>query len=320
MLTDLKASAGSRVVMPDYARPDALAVPLFHFDTRQTLEALARTAARHMGVILVGPDGPDMQSFAQSTGTPDHFGFLTAEIDSPWLRDHAPVAVIADGAALQVLPNHQTQKRRRDQALFSDILAIPSETAPVRLAAGNLVRGPGGLVVSTFRVLTDNGLRDANDLRGVARQMGIARWLLVPAFEDDLSAHTDCMIRFLAPDLCAVIRRTDLPETHAATEALIAALRSHAPRMRIVEVPARKFADHFDSPVNWVQIGRTILLPEFGPDDPNHGPTAALLAAEGFAVEPVPCGTSGLGGGLHCLTASIYAAPEAGAADYSAAS
>ncbi|MCG6904888.1 MAG: agmatine deiminase family protein [Rhodobacter sp.] len=310
-MTDVRSSPPVRLVVPDYAPPSALAVPLFHFDTRATLEALARAAAYHVGVILIGPDGPALRDFADKTETPGHFAVLTAEIDSPWLRDHAPVAVVENRRALQVLPRHERADRPRDTALFSNLMSIPTERTELHLAAGNTVRGPNGLAISTLRVLSDNGLDTDQGLRTTGVQMGIHRWLLVPAYDDDLSAHTDCMVRFLSPHLCAMVRRTDRPDTQTPADALAAAIADACPGIRILDIPARAFGESFDSPVNWVQLGRTILLPDYGAPDPNHAPTAGILAAEGFAVVPVASGTSGLGGGLHCLSASIYTeAPE----------
>ena len=295
-----------RVIVPDYLRPDALAVPLFHFDSAETLAAMAEAASAHVGVLLIGPDGPALEAFARETGRPDQFAVLTAEYDSPWLRDRAPVAVREGDTVRQVLPRAEEQERPKDAALFAALLRGTPETVEVQLAGGNLVAGPGGVAVSTLRVLSDNGLSDADELAETARQLGVERWILTDAFPDDISAHTDCMVRFLSERLCAVVRREDRVELGEITDRLIWELTRSVEGLEVMEVPARATGERFDSPVNWVQLGRTVLIPRFGPEDPNCARTAGLLRVAGFDPVEIPCATKGLGGGLHCLTARIF--------------
>lgn len=298
---------GAREIVPDYQVPDALCVPLWAFDIRPTLEALAAAAAAHVGVILITPSREDAEAFIAAQPEPGHFGVVLGAYDSPWLRDHAPIAVREAGALHQIRPALPDTGRPNDPALFATILPGAQEVTPHLLAGGNLVAGPGGLAVSTDNVLTENGLDDAAALGPMARQLGIRDWLIVPRFADDISGHTDLMLRFLSPELCALCTRPDAPEAGRTIAALREALAALRPGLGFLELPAVAGAAGFNSPLNWVQFGRTLLVPEFGADDPFARARRERLRAAGFDPVAIPTGTGGLGGALHCLTASIHA-------------
>ena len=303
---DLNVSQ-SRTIVPDYELPSAMAVALHTFDTQRTLETLAVEMAHHVGVLLIGPDGPDLHAFANGQPVPERFAVVTAEYESPWLRDHGPIAVRSMDGVHQILPRLNHVKRPKDVVLFESLMATPCEQTSLFLHAGNLVRGPNGIAISTNDLLGLNGLTDMAQLDPSARQLGVNHWVVVDAFSDDASKHTDCMVRFLSPTLCAVVRRSDNAKACQTIDFLMGELQQLIPDLRFLEIQAKATGAHFDSPVNWVQLGQTILLPRFGADDPNCQGAADSVAAEGYVPVFIDCATKGLGGGLHCLTASIYA-------------
>nr|WP_274705558.1 agmatine deiminase family protein [Salipiger pentaromativorans] len=295
------------VILPDYAFPDAICVPWSDFTIRATLEALAGEISRQAGVVLICRDPDAARRFVAGQARPEHFGIVTGGFDSPWLRDHAPVALRAEGRLRYVRPLRHGTPRENDGRLFETVFPAAERITPLNLAAGNLVTGSGGLAVSTDGILEENGLEDPGPLLPMARMLGIHDWLIVPGFPDDLSRHSDCMLRFLGPDLAAICLRDDDPEARRASDACRDGLRKLRPEIRLLDLPAAAGPGGFNSPLNWIQLGQTLLLPDFGVEDPLARTRTARLRAAGFDGLSIPCATSGLGGALHCLTASVFA-------------
>lgn len=296
-----------RVIVPDYALPDAVCIPYWRFDIRETLEELARLAATRTGVILIGPDPLAAQEFATSTGMADHFGIVAGAYDSPWMRDHAPIA-LRDGEALWWIRPKRPDfaERKLDPELFHQIMPRARGPTDLNIAGGNLVAGPNGLTISTHALLAENPQAKDADFRAAGAQLGITDWLFVPPFADDISAHTDSMIRFLRPDLCAIARRVDDPAAAQVSETLHAAIAFNQPEMKTLMLPVTARQGAFTSPLNWIQLDDLLIIPDFGVD-PNADLRQVLLENQGFRVETVPCPTTGLGGALHCITASVFA-------------
>ncbi|BBU56755.1 hypothetical protein KU6B_30200 [Mameliella alba] len=301
---------GTRYLVPDYALPDALCVPYWRFDVREALEAVARTAARQCGVILITPDPASAREFIATTEHSDHFGIVSGAFDSPWLRDHAPIAVAEGDGICLVRPARPEGDRKRDHALFETVLPGVQEVTCHIVAGGNLVGGPEGKGFSTTDVLRENGLEDPEVLVETLRQLGLDHWQFLTPFPDDISAHADCMLRFLGPGLCAICARDDTPEAREVSAEMRARLAETCPQVSILPLPCVA-TDGFNCPLNWVQLDRCLLVPEFDQADPLAKTRADLLREAGFDPVPIPAMTEGLGGALHCLTASIFAtAPE----------
>lgn len=307
MLQHLRADSGGREILPDWALPDALCVPLWAFDIRATLEALGTAAADHVGVILITRDPGLAESFVAAQEVPDHFGIVIGGYDSPWLRDHAPIAVREGDGIVQVRPAMPETGRPNDTDLFATIMPQAREVTPLRLAGGNLIVGLGGLAVSTDNVLAENGCETVDDLAPMARQLGIRDWVIVPRFADDISGHSDLMLRFLGPDLCALCARKDDAVAAEITADLRETLIALRPGLRFVSLPAVAVGESFDSPLNWVQLGDHLLVPDFGVDDPFAEDRAERLRQHGLHTVSIPTETGRLGGALHCLTASVFA-------------
>lgn len=284
-------------IVPDFAMPQALCAPFWPHPHLVSLKAFLPAAAAHVGVILIAPDPEAATAFVDRSPAPDHFGVVAACPDSAWLRDRGPVFRAGGGAVLPSLPDFG---RPRDAALFATILQGDVPRAPLTCAGGNLVAGAGGRVISTDQVLRENGLTVPADLAPLAAAFGIADWLIVPGFADDRSCHADAMVRFLAPDLCAIAARQD---DGGVSEAVAAAISAAWPDVTLLRLPCAGGAEGFDSPLNWVQLGRAVFVPGFAGHEAVLGP----LCDHGFDAAAMPCNTTGLGGGLHCLTAAIFA-------------
>lgn len=298
----------ARRLVPDYAVPDALCVPFWGFDVRDTLESVARAAARHCGVILITPDPAGARAFVETTDHPGHFGIVAGAFDSPWLRDHAPISVACGDRMHLVRPTRPEGTRKHDLALFETILPGARDVTGHHVAGGNLVGGPRGLGFSTTDVLLENGLTEAAPLMETGRQLGLEHWQFLTPFPDDISAHADCMLRFLGPDLCAICERDDTPEAREVSTEMRARLTELCPEIGILPLPCAA-ADVFNSPMNWIQLGRCLLLPVFDQPDPLAAAREQALREAGFDPVAIPAMTEGLGGALHCLTATIFTAP-----------
>lgn len=306
MLLAFRAPADLSLV-PDYARPDALCVPFWRFRIEATLRQVARRAARHVGVILIGPDRDLAESFIAQEPLGQRMVFVPGGFDTPWLRDHAPLAVEGPDGLRLFRPRRPETSRQHDAQLFAQILAAPSTETPIHIAGGNIVAGAHGLAVSTYDLVGENETDNAAIMAPVAEAFGVRHWILTPKFDDDISGHTDSMVRFLSPDLCAVCTRPDRPDLAGQIDTLVAELQEAAPGMEVLRIPAGTSGGVFCSSLNWIQLGRTVLVPHFPGDTAPGRAVAAALRAKSYRVVLIPCPTTELGGALHCLTASVFA-------------
>jgi agmatine/peptidylarginine deiminase len=300
---------GARRVVPDYAIPDAICVPLWGIDVHATLLSIAKVASAEIGVILIAPDPFGASEQVADMSNPKHVAVVAGALDSPWIRDHAPIAVQTEAGIDLVRPRHSIEERPHDAELFSNILPAASATTNAWIASGNLVPGPDGLAVSTFSLLARNeitseeGVRDT--LRADAKRLGIRDWLFVPGFPEDVSQHTDGMVRFLGPELCAVAMHTG-EDSREVSEILVEQLGQCLPDAEILQIPVSDGPKGFTSPLNWIQLDDHLLVPEFE-DAPGLTPEGrSTLKARGFRITFVPSATAGLGGALRCLTATIF--------------
>lgn len=271
-----------------------------------TLETIATAAAEEVGVILLSADPGASERFIGKQADPSRFSIVVAEFDSPWIRDRSPVPVRTRDGYRWVVPALRSA-RPRDDALFHRIVARKTERVPLLFLRGNLVAGARGVALSTTQILERNGLHDSAELAPVGRVLGIRRWLVVPRFAGELSGHIDVCARFLGPRLLAVAWNDDSPADQAVAQAVEEQVRAVVPAMRTIRVPLRADGSHYASPVNWIQLGRLVLVPRY-PSMPGTDVEAIeeLLATEGFRARFIDSPTAAFGGSLHCLTASVF--------------
>ena len=178
---------------------------------------------------------------------------------------------------------------------------------PIVLAPGNVVAGPRGVALTTDRVIADNPDADVASLSAAVGRLGIRRWIVVRRFAAEMSAHTDVYARFLRPGVLAVAWSETLAEDRDVATDLEARVIRALPGIEILRLPMRSEGRHYASPLNWVQIGRTLLVPRYAltpPDDTER--IARSVRGAGFKSEFIDSRTEEFGGSLHCLTASIY--------------
>jgi agmatine/peptidylarginine deiminase len=295
-------------IVPDYRRPAALMVPHEPGGLGPVLEAIAVFAARRIGVVLLSRDPEGTRGFVAAQPQPERFSVVTVPFNTPWVRDRSPVAVRErDGAIRWVATPMPETDRPLDDALFGRITRAALETVSLVLPQGNLVAGPGGLAISTARVRADNRGVDRAGFAAAARRLGIRRWIVSGVFTGDATAHADTYARFLRPDLVATAWSETLERDREVIADLEARIVRARPGVEIVRLPLRSVGPLYASPLNWIQLGRTLLVPRFA-----LTPAADVerirttLAAAGFRAEFIDAPSADLGGALHCLTASIY--------------
>jgi len=294
------------VIVPDYARPSALMVPHYDATLIGLLEELAVAASRWIGVILLSGDPALSQAFVARQNRPQRFSIVAAPYDTPWIRDRAPIAVREAGGVGWILPRMIEADRPLDDRLFETISAKTLRPAPLAIAQGNLVAGPAGIAVSTTRVLRENRIGEGA-LEALAPDLGVRHWIVFEPFPDEPTGHADVHVRFLNAHLMAVAWHRDDPTLQQRAIAIEDSVRAVRPGMRSLRVPLTREGKRYASLVNWIQIGRNLLLPTYDMTAADHFAEATrLLAEEGFHVHTVASPTLDLGGSLHCLTASVF--------------
>lgn len=191
--------------------------------------------------------------------------------------------------------------------MFSKISARPGRDTSILIAQGNLVAGPDGIAFSTRRVLEENGIDSAGNLKDAATEFGIRHWIVFPPFQRELSGHADVHVRFLAPDLLAVAWNGSDDDDMAVARWIEQGVRSVSPDIHCLRLPMRRDGEHCASPLNWLQFGDSILVPSYPitPDGDRREITAKLANA-GYETAFIESPTLEFGGSLHCLTASVF--------------
>lgn len=295
------------MIVADYVRPAALMVPHYDVTILETLEAVATAASRWIGVILLSGDPARTRRFIDGRARPERFAIVGAAYDTGWIRDRSPLAIRRRGGYEWVLPRRPPSERERDDALFERISARPTRGSTLYIPQGNLVAGPLGVAFSTTQILQENGLSDESRLSAFAGEVGIGRWLTFEPLEGEMSGHADMYLRFLRRDLVALGWPPGGGEARKTAERLEARVRMALRSVKIMRLPVRMQGKALASPLNWIQIGRQLLVPRFDitPDE-DLARIGGLLRDAGFRPRFIASPTLEYGGSLHCLTASIY--------------
>jgi Fe-S-cluster containining protein/agmatine/peptidylarginine deiminase len=308
MPADAVESSRGHVILPDYHPPDALMVPHYGIAPIELMQDIAVVAARSIGVILLTPDPERTRAFVAQQPDPERFSILVAASDTAWIRDRAPIAVRDKDENIQwYLPCMPKDDREADAGLFDSICAHPSHPSPVTLASGNLVTGPAGVALSTRQVLEQNNDGGVQGFQVHARQLGIHRWIVFPPFTKEMTHHADVHVRFLAEDLAAVAWNLSAEKDREIANDIAALLVDTLPGLRILKIPIRSDNERYASTLNWIQLGKDLIVPRFELNQEDDlAQTRQLLESEGFRPVFVDSPTLDTGGSLHCLTASVY--------------
>lgn len=297
----------SGTVIPDFHRPDAIMVPHYRCEITSLLENIASTISSSCGVILLSSDKTFSQAFIEAQKKPKHFSIVTASLDSPWIRDRSPLPIKTSAGIRWCNPRMGYMGRPNDDSLF-DLISIRSQqVSPIEfLAHGNMVAGSRGLMLVSSDVLKSNDLTTAK-LESYKEAMGVHQWLVFTGFKREITGHADVHVRVLKARLIAVAWNLSVKADRDKTLQLINKIKQYDPLISIIKIPIRSVGKQYASLVNWIQIGKRLLVPRFDITTTNDIlQTTKALAGHGFKAEYIYSPTLSLGGSLHCLTASIY--------------
>lgn len=294
-------------IVADYTFPAAVMIPHCRCDLIELLENIAKAVSFHCGVILLSEDAGYTKKFIETTDHPDHFSIVTAPYDTPWIRDRSPVAVKCGNNIRWLNPIVEKMGRPNDDVLFKLISASNNDCVPLGvLPQGNMVAGQGGLMLVTLDILKANHLTYKN-LKQYNQNLGVSNWLVFTGFAKETTGHADVHVRVLAKHLYAVAWNQSVKQDRQRMQRLIEMLLRHDEKAEIIKIPIRSRGHKYASLVNWIQLGKNIIVPQFD-ETPrsDREQTKKLLNEHGFEVEFIYSPTSHLGGSLHCLTASIF--------------
>jgi len=297
----------SEQLVADYEQPDAIMVPHYRCDITSLLENIASGVAKTCGVILLSQDLAFSRAFVETQEKPQHFTIVTANLDTPWIRDRSPIAIQTSEGIRWCIPTVEDMSRPNDDKVFQKISKKSTSASPLEyLAQGNLVAASQGLTFSSRAMLSKNKLKPL-DFEQYKNKLGIKHWLFFSSFKNEITAHADVHLRVLKPKLIAVAWNLSVKADRQSIHRLINQIKQHDPRIKIIKIPIRSRAKQYASLVNWIQIGKRLLVPRFDltqKDDIKQ--TKKILSEQGFSCEFIYSPTLEMAGSLHCLTASIF--------------
>jgi len=276
-------------------------------DLTPLLEQIAIMAAKTVGVILLSPDRAFTDAFVATQARPDHFSIVTAPLDSPWIRDRSPIAIREGGSIRWCVPRWAYESRPNDTELFSLIAAQEHPPAPIDyLPQGNLVAGRNGVVFVSRSLLKKNQLT-ARDMLRHNEILGVRQWLVFDSFSREPTGHADIHVRVLKPKLYAVAWNLSSTRDQKKAERLIAMIGDYDAGAEVLRIPIRSNKSQYASVLNWLQLGRRLLIPRYSLTPAEDVKTiTAQLQAHGFRCEYLYSPTLDIQGSIHCLTASIF--------------
>ncbi len=294
-------------VVADFARPDAIMLPHYPCDLTPFLEDIAVHAAKYCGVILLSQDKAFSQCFIASQKYPEHFSIVTASMDTPWIRDRAPLTVKVNGEIQWYQSIVEDMDRPYDDKIFASISKKPLKKLKLKyLPQGNMVAGSKGLMFSTREILSRNQLQKTQ-LEKYAKTLGIQEWILFSGFRKEMTGHADLHIRVLKANLIAVAWNLSVKADRVLIQQLIDKIQSYNSHIRVIKIPIRSRNREYASLVNWLQIGHQLLIPRYDlTQEEDIEETNKLLNDKGFQTHYIYSPTLKMAGSIHCLTASIY--------------
>jgi len=294
-------------ILADYVCPEAVMVPHYRCELTGLLEEIATRVSRSCGVILLSNDKIFSQAFIETQNRPEHFSIITAPFDTPWIRDRSPIAVKTVDGIRWYHPGSPQMGRPNDDRLFELISAKKHHHSPIKiLPQGNIVAGPNGLVLVSRVLLKQNSLTEKS-LHNYNAGMGASNWIVFSSFYAEETGHADIHVRVLNAKTFAIAWNLSSKRDRQSALQLIKKIKSYDAKARIVKIPIRSRGGKYASLVNWIQLGKRLIIPRYDLTKPADVIcTKQRLKALGFKVEFIYSPTLELSGSLHCLTAAIF--------------
>jgi agmatine deiminase len=276
--------------------------------------------------VLVVADPSDADDARQMVG--DRVEVVALPIDDAWLRDNGPIFVVTPEGERRAVHfrfnawGNKYEPVERDAAiggLLADHLGVPYDDAPFVLEGGAIAVDGTGLLVTTERCLL-NPNRNPGWTReqiedGLRLYLGADRvvWLADGIAEDnETDGHVDNVVAFFAPGR-ALLQGCDDPENPNHAIAADNRARLEAAGIDVVEVPHLPYSrDGLPVPyVNVYACNGAVIVPTIG--DNRDAEMLALIEScyPGRQVVAVAGAVLAYGGGgVHCITQQVPAAPR----------
>jgi len=189
-------------------------------------------------------------------------------------------------------------------------LNITSKNIEIVIDGGNFIHNGYGIGITTNRLISENeswSIQEINDFFNT--KLGISKLIVLPVEPGDETGHIDGMVRFINQNTVLVgAYETDYIEGRVFMDKIANQLKTEFEVIRIYNQSPKKqspdeFASAFWNYINYLQVGNTIFLPQYGIVDKDKAAFNTL--DKYFNVVPVSKDIdklSKLGGVLNCIT------------------
>lgn len=256
--------------------------------------------------------------------------FEYSSVRDIWIRDFAPFLII-DSIAYKGIynPSYFMETNRKTSFLddektifyyasfddnvgrkIAEQLGFIVRNVSITIDGGNFIHNGSGIGITTNRIVSENesmSIQEINDF--FKENFGIKKLIILPVEPGDETGHIDGMVRFIDSNTVIVAEyEQDYKEGHDFMNKIAKLLSSEFNVVRVLnETPKPQSPDEFVSAfgnyINFLQVGNTIFLPQYGIIDKDKA--AIQILEKYFKVVSVKKDIdklSKLGGVLNCIT------------------
>ena len=270
------------------------------------LATLLQTVAPTPVLLLVRPQQREgALAWLAHLGNLEHVRLADTSVDSPWVRDYAPLQQrAADGGWRWVLPRYHLS-REQDQRFGVQLAqrqAMPVQPQTWVLEGGGIVSNGAGLCAMTQA--SYNGLHSARPSVAVLTGLGCAALVIGPEANGEPTGHVDMLLQFASAE---TVMLAEVPDAEVWQRGLEAAARHLDRPLRVVRVPTVLHVNGTPyTPVNGLRTATHFLVPTYEavPLAVQRAALHALaLAMPHTHISPIPADALWAGGGAwHCAT------------------
>jgi len=313
----------TRRLRADFASFDALLM-VYMEDWADTLAGLLSLVPDDVEPVLLAgeEEAPGIEAWLGSKGIdPSKVAVEVVDLDSPWVRDYAPLQLLGDDASITWVDAIYHSDRPMDDSLpklLQHRFPVRHQQLSVLLDGGALISNGRGLCATTRGAMDDGGvdLASATQRSWLLRGLGCDALVVLPVLTEEPTRHADVMAQFLDEDTVAVGEMSH--DSHPADARVLdvaAALlqsggRALGQEIEIVRVPIERGAeDIYYSWVNGLRMGDLFVVPHFEAvasevEERAHRALAGAMPD----VTLVPLESESMirmGGAIHCITAQL---------------
>jgi len=247
-----------------------------------------------------------------------------------WIRDFAPF-YIKDSVAYKGIYNPSYFLEKNKKTLFLDDsktifyyasfddnagkiiaeqLGFSVIDVGITIDGGNFIHNGAGVGITTNRIISENESMSIQEINNFFKEkIGINKLIILPVEPGDETGHIDGMVRFIDSNTVIVGGyEKDYNEGHDFMNKIAELLSSEFNVVRVInKTPQAQSPDEFVSAygnyINYLQVGNTIFLPQYGISDKDKA--AKQILDKYFNVVLVKEDIdklSKLGGVLNCIT------------------